>query len=372
MKSLAPILLAGLAAAGSAQAQNISLYGMVDLGIESLSNVQPAGGRMTRLPSNTGIFPSRVGLRGREDLGGGLSAVYTLEAGFSPDTGALGQGGRLFGRQAFVGLSGDWGAVTLGRQWTMLFWSVLDTDIVGPSIYGLGAFDSYIPNSRADNSIAYKGKFNDFTMGATYSLGRDTVNAGPSPAGTNCPGESGTDAAACREWSAMVKYDTQAWGAAVAYDKLNGRTPSSATDLVLPAGLTSSSKSDARLILGGYVYLSSVKLAGGVIRRNNDGSATRPKSDLMYLAASYPLSPALTIDGTVARLAYKNAANVNATLLTVRSLYKLSKRTTLYATIGTIRNDSLSNLTVSAGGPGSNPPLGGSQIGTMIGINHSF
>ena len=170
----------------------------------------------------------------------------------------------------------------------------------------------------------------------------------------------------------MVKYDTQAWGAAVAYDKLNGRTPSSATDLVLPAGLTSSSKSDARLILGGYVYLSSVKLAGGVIRRNNDGSATRPKSDLMYLAASYPLSPALTIDGTVARLAYKNAANVNATLLTVRSLYKLSKRTTLYATIGTIRNDSLSNLTVSAGGPGSNPPLGGSQIGTMIGINHSF
>lgn len=372
MKPLALILLAGLAAAGTAQAQNVTLYGMVDLGIESLSNVQPAGGRMTRLPSNTGIFPSRVGLRGKEDLGAGLSAIYTLEAGFSPDTGALGQGGRLFGRQSFVGLSGDWGAVTLGRQWTMMFWSVLESDIVGPSIYGLGALDSYIPNARADNSVAYKGKFSDFTVGATYSLGRDTVNAGPSPAGTNCPGESGTDAAACREWSAMVKYDTQTWGAGVAYDKLNGRTPSSAADLVLPAGLTSSSKSDTRLMLNGYVNLTSVKLGGGVIRRTNDGSATRPKSDLWYLGLSYPISPALTIDGTVARLDYKNAANANATLLVVRSLYKLSKRTTLYATIGTMRNGSLSNITVSAGGPGGNPPLGGSQTGTMVGVNHAF
>ena len=372
MKPLSLIFLAGLAAAGTAQAQSVNLYGMLDLGIESVSNVEPAGGRITRMPSNTGILPSRLGMRGKEDLGAGLSAIYTLEMGFSPDTGASGQGGRLFGRQSFVGLSGDWGAVTVGRQWTMLFWSILDSDIVGPSIYGLGSLDNYIPNSRIDNSIAYKGKFSDFTVGATYSLGRDTVNAGPSPAGTNCPGESGTDSAACREWSAMVKYDTKTWGAAVAYDKLSGRTPSSATDVVLPAGLTSSSKSDARLMLNGYVNLASVKVGGGVIRRNNDGSATRPKSDLWYLAAAYPVSPALTIDGTVARLSYKNTANFNATLLAVRSLYKLSKRTTLYAQIGTIRNDSLSNISVSGGATGSNPALGGSQTGTMVGINHTF
>ena len=372
MKPLTLIFLAGLAAAGTVHAQNATIYGTLDVGIESLSNVQPAGGRLTRIPSNTGLTVSRMGLRGKEDLGAGLSAIYTLEMGFSLDTGALGQGGRLFGRQSFVGLSGDWGDVTLGRHWTMRFWSMLDSDIVGPSIYGLGVLDNYISNARIDNSVSYKGKFNDFTVGATYSLGRDTVNAGPSPGGTNCPGESATDAAACREWSAMVKYDTRTWGAAVAYDKLNGRTPSSATDLLLPAGLTSSSKSDARLMLGGHVNLTSVKLAGGVIRRNNDGSATRPKSDLWYLGASYPVSPALTIDGTVARLGYKNAADANATLLTVRSLYKLSKRTTLYGMIGTIRNGSLSNITVSGGGPGSNPALGGSQTGTMVGINHNF
>lgn len=370
--SLIALTVTGLVAAGAAQAQSVNLYGVVDTGIEIVSNVESAGGRITRVPSNTGILPSRLGMRGKEDLGAGLGAIYTLEMGFAPDTGASGQGGRLFGRQSFVGLSGDWGAVTLGRQWTMLFWSLLDSDIVGPSIYGLGALDSYIPNARIDNSIAYKGKFSDVTVGATYSLGRDTVNAGPSPAGTNCPGESGTDAKACREWSAMVKYDTKTWGAALAYDKLNGRTPASATDVVLPAGLTSSSKSDARLMVNGYVNLADFKIGGGVIRRNNDGSATRPKSDLWYLGAAYPVSSAWTIDGTVAKLRYKNVNNFDSTLLAVRSLYKLSKRTTLYAQIGTIRNDSLVNVSVSGGAPGSNPALGGSQTGTMVGINHTF
>jgi predicted porin len=245
----------------------------------------------------------------------------------------------------------------------MLFWSLLDSDIVGPSIYGLGSLDSYIPNARIDNSIAYKGKFSDVTVGATYSLGRDTVNAGPSPAGTNCPGENGADSRACREWSALVKYDTKTWGAALAYDKINGRMPASATDVVLPAGLTSSSKSDSRLMVNGYVNFADIKVGGGVIRRNNDGSATRPKSDLWYLAAAYPLSSAWTIDGTFAKLSYKNINNFDSTLLTVRSLYKLSKRTTAYAQIGKIRNDSLVNVSVSGGAPGSNPALGGCRPG---------
>ena len=373
MKISSLIALTGLVATGAVQAQSsVNLYGMVDAGIESVSNAAPAGGRLTRMPSNTGIAPSRVGMRGKEELGGGLSAIFTLEMGFAPDTGASGQGGRLFGRQSTVGLSGDWGAVTLGRQWTMLFWSLQDSNIVGPNIYGLNPLDSYLPNARIDNSIAYRGKFSNVTVGATYSLGRDTVNAGPAAAGTNCPGESGTDAQACREWSAMVKYDTKAWGAAVAYDKLNGRTPASATDVVLPAGLTSSSKFDSRLTVNGYVNFASLKVGAGVIRRNNEGSATRPKSDLWYLGASYPLSSAWTIDGTLAKLSYKNANDFDSTLLTARALYKLSKRTTAYAQIGTIRNDSLANLSVSSGAAGSNPPLGGSQTGTMVGINHTF
>lgn len=371
MKTSSLMTLLGLAAVSSVHAQSVTLYGMVDAGIESVSNVS-AVGTLTRMPSTTGILPSRLGMRGKEDLGAGLSAVYTLEMGFGPDTGASGQGGRLFGRQSTVGLAGDWGAVTLGRQWTMLFWSLIDSDVVGPAVYGLGSLDNYIPNSRVDNSIAYKGKFGDLTVGGTYSLGRDTVNAGPSPAGTNCTGENGADAQACREWSALMKYDTKTWGAAVGYDALNGRTPTSGTDVVLPAGLTASSKTDARLMVNGYLKLSSVKLAGGLIRRTNDGSAAKPKSDLWYVGAAYPLTSAWTIDGTYAKLSYKDVSNFDSSLLALRSLYKMSNRTTLYAQVGVVNNDSLANVSVSGGAPGSNPAMGSSQTGVMLGVNHAF
>lgn len=367
MKISSLIALSGVLATGAVQAQTQSptIYGMVDTGVEAVSNVAGVG-TITRMPSTTGILPSRLGFRGKEDLGGGLSAIFTLEMGFGVDTGAAGQGGRLFGRQSTVGFSGDWGAVTLGRQWTMLFWSILDSDIVGPAVYGLGSLDSYIPNSRIDNSIAYKGKFGNVTVGGTYSLGRDTVNAN-SPAGTNCAGESGSDTSACREWSALVKYDTASWGAAMGYDKLTGGAGSWA-----PLGLTSSSKTDSRLMLNGYAKFSDVKLGGGVIRRSNDGSTTKPKSDLWYVGASYPLSPAWTIDGTYARLSYKDVSNYDSSLLAVRSLYKMSKRTTMYVQLGAISNDSLASVSVSGGAPGSNPALGDSQTGVMLGMNHAF
>ncbi|BDT66509.1 outer membrane porin protein 32 [Comamonadaceae bacterium OS-1] len=363
--------LSTLAAAGAVQAQNVTLYGVIDTGIETVSNTA-AGGTITRLPSNTGIFASRWGMRGKEDLGGGLAAVFTLESGFSPDTGAMGQGGRLFGRQALVGLSGDWGAVTLGRQYSMLYWSMMDADIVGPSVFGVGSLDAYVPNSRHDNAIVYRGKFDALSLGASYSLGRDTAAATPpNPTATNCAGEAGSDVQACRAWSLMAKYDTASWGAALAYDLQHGRTLTSATDTVF-GGLTSSAKTDARLSVNGYAKFGDAKVAAGLIRRDNDGSATRPKSNLWYVGASYALSPAWTVDGTVARLAYKDVSNADSTLVAVRALYKLSKRTTVYGQLGHISNQSAVAVSVSGGAAGSNPLAGGSQTGTMFGINHAF
>ncbi|MEO6852897.1 MAG: porin [Rhodoferax sp.] len=362
--------LSALAATGAAQAQSVNLYGIIDAGIETVSNT--AAGNLTRMPTNSGITASRVGMRGKEDLGAGLSAVFTLEMGIGADTGASLQGSRLFGRQSYVGLSGDWGAVTLGRQYSMLFWSLLDADIVGPSVFGLGSLDSYIPNARHDNAVAYRGKFDALSLGASYSLGRDTATATPlNPGATNCAGESASDAQACRAWSLLAKYDTSTWGAALGYDLQHGRTLTSATDSVFN-GLNSSATTDARLSVNGYAKFGDAKLAAGVIRRNNEGSTTKPKSDLWYLAASYAISPAWTVDGTVARLAYKDYANSDSTLVAVRALYKLSKRTTVYGQLGHISNQSLAAVSVSGGAAGSNPLAGGSQTGTMFGINHAF
>ncbi len=96
---------------------------------------------------------SRWGLRGSEDLGGGLKAIFTLENGFGINDGTLKQGGRLFGRQAFVGLSSDqFGAVTLGRQYDSM------VDYVGPlaltgTQYGGTQFAHPFDNDNLNNSF---------------------------------------------------------------------------------------------------------------------------------------------------------------------------------------------------------------------------
>lgn len=349
--------------AAQAQTTNVTIYGILDTGVEYLNHVGPNSNSLVRMPTLTGSLPSRLGFRGTEDLGGANKAVFTLENGLAVDSGTAQQGGRLFGRQAYVGLTGEWGALTLGRQYTMLFWSILDSDVLGPNIYGSGSLDSYIPNARTDNSIAYRGTFSNITIGATYSFGRDTVNAGPSPAGTNCAGENAADKQACREWSAMLKYDGAKWGLAAAYDRLYGGPGAF-------AGLTKSDLTDSRATLNGYVKWQDLKLTAGVIRRDNQGSPTA-RSDLYFVGAVYPVTPLLTIDGELFRLDFKDSPN-RSTLFALRGTYSFSKRTSAYLTAGYIGNDGASNLSVSSGATGSNPQAGQTQTGAMIGIRQFF
>src|SRR5690606_7526469 len=123
-KVVATASVAIMAACGQAWASdNVQLYGSIDTGIVYLSNSRDEGSVM-RMPEVTGgQMASRVGLRGSEDLGGGLKAVFTLESGFSPANGKSMQSGRLFGRQAFLGLSSnDWGTIAFGRQYLMSFY----------------------------------------------------------------------------------------------------------------------------------------------------------------------------------------------------------------------------------------------------------
>lgn len=369
------ILGTGLALLGTvASAQSsLTLYGVVDVAVEHLTNTA-SGGSITGMPGLTGSVPSRFGLRGSEDLGGGLRAGFTLESGFGADTGSFNQGGRAFGRQAFVNLSGNWGSVMLGRQYTMLFHGLLGSDILGPNTFGSGSIDAYIPNARADNAIGYLGTFSGVTVGGTYSTGRDTVKAGPtgSPAGTNCAGENAADKTACREWSAMLKYDSPTWGAALAVDEIRGGTADTF------GGLTNSERADRRISLGGYAKVGSLKLGAGLLSRDNDGSSALRKdgsaakrSDLWYIGAAYPVTPKITVDGQVFHLKYKDSAD-KSLMFALRGTYALSKRTAVYATAGSIDNSGAQKLSVSNGTAGAGTVAGGNQIGLATGIRHSF
>jgi predicted porin len=356
---------------GSAWAQSsVTLYGVLDAGVERISNVSGTTASVTRMPGQSGgSLPSRWGIRGSEDLGNGLKTVFTLESGISVDKGSnnTNQGGRLFGRQAFVGLAGDWGQLSFGRQYTMYFWSLLDGDLLGPSIYALGSLDAGIPGARSDNTVAYKGTFSGVTLGATYSLGRDT---------TNCAGELAGDAKACREVSLLAKYDDKdkRWGVALAHDAQRGGTGGT-------GGLTLSSQTDKRTVVDGYAKWGDLKVAAGLIKRNNQGVVTTtvtPKSDLAYLEAGYALTSAFTVEGLWGRLKYKDSTdNSKATLTSVRGLYALSKRTVAYVAAGRMSNKGSANLGVSGGttpadGASTAPGAGKGQSGLMIGMRHSF
>ena len=359
------ILVIGLGAMAAvpASAQSVTAYGLVDLAVEHVASVAASGGGLNRMPGLTGSYPSRLGWRGSDDLGAGWRSVFALEMGVTPNTGGLSQGGRAFGRQALVGLTGPWGALTLGRQYTMLYWSLLDADVLGPNLYGSGSLDSYIPNSRADNAIAYRGSFGGLTLGASYSLGRDAVNAS-NPAGTNCPGEATGDAKECREWSALVKHDGSAWGAALAVDEIRGGPGAF-------AGLTSSSLADRRLSVNGYVNLSGLKLTSGLVRRSNGASAAAARSDLWYAGAVYLITPLLQAEIEVFSLQFKHGG-AKAELAAARISYRLSKHSAVYTTFGRINNGGGLALSVSAGAAGSSPGAGASQDAIAFGLRHSF
>ncbi|WP_439517816.1 porin [Hydrogenophaga sp.] len=150
------IALAAVAATGAAFAQSsVTLFGIVDLNIR---NVRQGGDNLTSL-SQDGIASSRLGFRGVEDLGGGMSAGFWLEAGLNPDTGT--PAGVQFQRRSTVSLMGGFGEVRLGRDYTPTFWNhtVYDpfgTNGVGSSVNTFTVLGSGATTLvRANNTIAY-------------------------------------------------------------------------------------------------------------------------------------------------------------------------------------------------------------------------
>jgi len=353
--------------ASMAQADSVQVYGILDVAVEALNHVGPTGGKLIREPSlSGGQLPTRLGFRGDEDMGGGWFSRFVLEAGIAPDTGGSLQGGRLFGRQAFLGIGQkDLGMVSAGRQWTMTFYSMLDADVIGPASFGSAALDPYLPQARADNSVAYRGSYGGWTLGGTYSLGRDTLAPG------NCPGETPGKGVNCAEWSTMLKYDTPTWGAAVAYDRQNGG-PAGAF-IGQPAGtIPSGANADKRLIVDGYVNVGNAKIGGGWIKRNLLAAPVGLSTDLCFFGTSYPFGTAFSIDAQVLYLHDSHTAS-NAQMAVARGNYALSKNTFLYVMAGHVGNDSKAAYSLSAGGLQSSlPPAGEGQSGVLVGMRHSF
>lgn len=185
----------------------VTLYGSIDQGINFTSNA--AGGRAYQMVSGD-TAGSNWGLKGTEDLGGGLRAIFQLENGFNASTGALGVASRMFGRQAYVGLDSDrFGTLTLGRQYdpTLDMWSPFAAAGNWLGDFGAPPYD----NDNADwdyriqNSVKY--------VSPTYGGFKGEVLYGLS----NQAGGFARN----RVYSAAMQYQAGAFSAAVAYLKAN-------------------------------------------------------------------------------------------------------------------------------------------------------
>lgn len=172
------MLVAGTVQCADAQS-TVTLYGIVDTGIAYTNSVAASlkGVGAYRWSMVSGSQSgSRWGMTAREDLGGGTSVVFQLENGFNSSNGTLGQGGRMFGRQAYVGLANDrFGTLTLGRQYQFEF------DWVSPlmswaqfgSVYGahVGDVDNAFQTYRLNNSVKYQiSPLSGLQLGALYAF----------------------------------------------------------------------------------------------------------------------------------------------------------------------------------------------------------
>jgi GBP family porin len=217
-----PVVLAisaALAASASHAQSSVTLYGLIDAGLMYTDNVKKgtSQGALWQATSGT-INGSRWGLRGTEDLGGGLKAIFLLENGFNVQNGKLAQDGRLFGRQAYIGLgSAQFGTVTLGRQYDSL------VDFVSPLSGTAGTFggtgfthpfdnDNLNHAVRMNNAVKYMSvNYAGLKFGGLYAFSNSTqfeVN---------------------RAYSAGARYSYGPLNAAVGYLQINGSANTTAS-----------------------------------------------------------------------------------------------------------------------------------------------
>ncbi|WP_066731136.1 porin [Cupriavidus sp. D384] len=381
--------VAALAAGGAYAQSSVTLYGVVDAGVE-YANHQPGvtgSHDVVRLTSGN-MSGSRWGLRGVEDLGGGLKGVFVLESGFNLDTGTSGQGGRLFGRQAFVGLQSQYGTLSLGRHQTPFYDFGLAFDPMAiSSNYSITAQDSAFA-SRADNSIKYIGTFGGLTAALLYSTGANTpggtatANAYQGVSG-EVPGSYKTG----REYSASLIYNGGPFSIGAVFDETNLGNPAvvgvnTASAKVQRASVAGTYAFGPAKIFGGYRYAHALQgaiLPGSVpAGTSTAGGSAVNVSNLYWLGAGYQLTPALSLTGAAYYQDFRNT-KADPWSFVVSTDYAFSKRTDAYFNVSYAKNKDGSTLGVSSIGPGSINSTGfgttqGSynQFGAVVGVRHKF
>lgn len=378
---LVAAVLGSIGVAAHAQS-SVTLYGVIDAGV---SYVNHAGTNSKSLVKyDDGVAQgSRWGLKGSEDLGGGLKAIFTLESGFNSGNGTLGQNSREFGRQAFVGLAKDgMGSVTLGRQYSLSTdvlsnYTTGGNTVAGNYAYHINDIDQ-VTSSRIDNSIKFSSaNFAGVTFGALYGFSNQ---AG---AFAGAPGTNGS----ARTYSFGLNYATGPISAGAAYTDIRfpagqAGVPTTISNATVPTTIKElrTFGLGARYLMGPAAFWASWTNTR-LVQVPGTGS-TNLVFDAYDVGAKYSFTPALTagVGYTYMHMADLTNAHFNQGDLSLD--YALSKRTDVYVigvyqkASGHLNNAAATPVQAQIGdstsffGPsGSNSQ---SQIAARVGIRHKF
>jgi predicted porin len=349
MKHAVPALavLAALFPFHSSHAQSTTqIYGLIDAGVEVVDNARTGGGSLVKVISG-GKNTSRWGIRGSEELGGGLKAVWNLEGGILMDVGA--SDGAIFKRQAWVGLDGALGRIVIGRSFTTVYETVIKFDplgfapnyswatggsATGPSKYGM--------TTQFDNLVKYTGKSGGFTYGASVGLGERS--------------ESSADG---RKIALGGSWVGSAIGLMATWERVNGSTA--------PAGAVRDD-STAWHLAASY-QSGDWRHIVGMRKYDNRGSAGLRANT--YWGAIIRTIDAVTLTGAVYHIDTRNPAaapDANPTMVVLRAMYALSPRTVLYLSGARARAGAGQTISLSRDDEG----YGSTQRGISAGIQHRF
>ena len=381
------LIIAGImgAFAINAHAQSsVTLYGTLDAGLVYTNN---QGGHNNWQQGSGTVSDTYFGLRGSEDLGGGLHAIFTLEDGFNINNGQFNESNTLFNRQAFVGLQSDqYGTLTLGRQYDSV------VDYLGPlseagSGYGNNLAAHPFDNDNLDNSFSIKNavkyqsaNYAGFHFGGLYGFSNDA-------------GQFANN----RAYSAGASYTNGPLNVAAAYLQLNNSLGNTNSGGAVSAGAGSNANLTAatqRTYGVGANYSFGPATVGllythtqddNLIAGNQNGvgftvpTGTNLHLDNYEVNGKYALTPALSLN---AAYTFTNGHATGGTsdgdpkwqTVSLQADYSLSKRTDFYLegvyqhASGTLGDGSANVAMINTLSPSSN----GNQVAATVGLRHRF
>ncbi len=335
------------AAPGNVTPGNVTLYGAIDLSLTRTSNANAAGQSVTGVTSGANL-PSVWGIKGEEDLGGGLRAFFKLENSFSADTGAVTTNASFFNRFSLVGLRTPWGSVTAGRLGSMQFdHTAIGYDLTMLDTYGIVALGALPPalfkinNAVKFESLAWQG----WRASLMTSTGTEVAES----------------ASSGRYSGGAVEYAQEGFKARITHEQTHGNY--SATPAANQAGLVDERTSLAmRWDNGPWQFFADVVAVQGDLR-------ITPRGRVLQGGVGYRIAPDLKLIAELGRYHYADADG-RPTLAHVVAQYDLSKRSMLYGFWTKVDNHGGSQVGAAFATTVSRPGQGQSAVGA--GLMHRF